>query len=420
MASQRLARVGKALRLRVGAAYLGGGKWAENAVLEFCEGRIAGLHPDCTTQPGEADFSRTLALPGLVNAHIHLEFSHFRLARPTTFTGWLISFVQFRESCTEQDWLRGSREGIEEVLASGTTFVGNHVTFAWPLEPVARCGLRAIQFAEALGLAPLRLDQDRKKIEKYEAEIPRLGGRVDLGYAPHTPYSLESRFLCEMVSRARRAKTRISIHVSESPEEIEFMQRGSGIMGDLFRRWEFVPSNWKPPGKSPVAYLADLGVLGPDVAAIHCNYLSDDDIEMLRRTGTSVIFCPRSHEYFGHKNHPLRRLRAAGVVACLATDSRASNDALDMRSEMRRVRELFPELMPTEIWELATTQAAKAIGRAGWLGVLRPGAAADVALFRDPGAMPADRLEALLDNSAAPCVATFVAGEQLWPGAGTP
>jgi cytosine/adenosine deaminase-related metal-dependent hydrolase len=123
-------------------------------------------------------------------------------------------------------------------------------------------------------------------------------------------------------------------------------------------------------GRSPVRHLALSDVLGPNLLAVHANYLAEGDAEMLARSGTNVVHCPRSHAFFGHEKFPFDQLAAAGVNICLGTDSmatmpksRAEPLALNMFSELRTFAGHHANVSPQRVLEMTTLNAAKALGR---------------------------------------------------------
>ncbi len=157
---------------------------------------------------------------------------------------------------------------------------------------------------------------------------------------------------------------------------------------------------------SPVQYLHRQGLLGENLLAIHVNYLAPGDAELLAQSKTSVVHCPRSFAYFGHDHFPHRALNAAGVNVCLGTDSLATVRAssrqrlrLDMFAEMRALARREPGLRPEAVVAMATVHGARALGRAGELGVLAKGASAD--LITIPSRVKAGAAyEAVLDQVA--------------------
>jgi cytosine/adenosine deaminase-related metal-dependent hydrolase len=140
--------------------------------------------------------------------------------------------------------------------------------------------------------------------------------------------------------------------------------------------------------------LVEHGVVGNNCLIAHLNYLNDYDFDLVADSGASVVHCPKCHTYFGHAPFPMERLRSAGVNICLGTDSLASNNSLDMRSEMRHAQK-YHRLSARELLEMCTLNGAKALGQKGKLGQLSPGANADLAVFTPS---PAVSLEQMIER----------------------
>jgi cytosine/adenosine deaminase-related metal-dependent hydrolase len=134
---------------------------------------------------------------------------------------------------------------------------------------------------------------------------------------------------------------------------------------------------------SPLSHLVEHGVIGSNWIVAHLNYLQDYDYELVAQSGISVVHCPKCHSYFGHAPFPLKELRDRGVNICLGTDSLASNNALDMRSEMREVQRVH-DLTDREVLEMSTLRGAQALAQSGKLGELSPGSTADLVAFSHP------------------------------------
>jgi cytosine/adenosine deaminase-related metal-dependent hydrolase len=213
---------------------------------------------------------------------------------------------------------------------------------------------------------------------------------LELSYARGmlTPGRPIGEWLIELVAtylrRDFRASTRAGLkrpmatHVSETRDEARYLFRMDGRMKALLEHFKAPAPFARPPRLTPIAYLDRLGVLKPRVVLIHTNYLSIDDVARIARRGCSTVFCPGSHAFFGHRNHPVRRLLRAGVPVALGTDSLASNSELSMLREMRLLREGYGIDAPTAL-RMATRHGAMALfGRRCRIGELRPGWAADL------------------------------------------
>jgi cytosine/adenosine deaminase-related metal-dependent hydrolase len=163
-----------------------------------------------------------------------------------------------------------------------------------------------------------------------------------------------------------------------------------------------------------VQHLERCGALTPALLAIHANYLAPGDAELLGKRGVQVVHCPRSHTYFRHTAFPFEALSAAGVNISLATDSLASvvqprrqTVELNLFEEMREFARRFPAVSPETILQMVTLNPARALGLAGRLGELRPGAGADLIAVPAPERNE-ELFESLLHHSS--CVAASLIG----------
>jgi cytosine/adenosine deaminase-related metal-dependent hydrolase len=197
----------------------------------------------------------------------------------------------------------------------------------------------------------------------------------------------------------------LSMHWSETEADLAWLRDGSGPLAALL-------------GESPRASGLDLleqsGMLRAPLSLVHGNFPARGEAERIAAAGAVVVHCPGSHAWFERAPFPLRHYRARGVVLALGTDSLASNDDLDMRREMARLRSGHPELAPAFVWEMATRNAATALGARGFVGELQPGACADLVAFEIRARSRADALEQL--TASVPEVAhVWIGGRALDP-----
>lgn len=378
-----------------------------DGALRVLGGRIAavGTARDLLPRPGDevVDFPGCVLAPGLVNAHTHLELSGLSGFAPAPFLEWVArDMIPARLRLGPADYAAAAREGARRLRADGVTAVGDFSTGDWAVEALAGAGLRGTVYWEVIGNDPALADGLCRTAEAW-ARRPAPEG-IRRGIAPHAPYSVSWILLKGLGDAATAAAAPVAVHAGELAEEGDLLMRGEGPFA-AFMRDRGIP--WAPPpqGASPVPYLETLGVWGPGGLAVHANYLAEADVALLARRGVSVVFCPGSHAFFGHRDHPLPRLLAAGVNVGLGTDSTASNDGLSLRREMRRAAEAFPALAPADVLAMATLGGARALGIAHEAGSLEVGKAADLAVFRAAG--PADLVR------EPPVVATLTGGEGL-------
>ena len=357
------------------------------------------------------DLGEAALLPGLVDAHAHLDLTGARGRFPPTpdFLAWIQSMRPFRDSEGPDGPARASEEGGRELLASGCTLVADMVYVPAALEGLRRSGIRAVAFREVLELGPaLEHRPLRAALEGIDADADAdREGAVTPGLALHSPYTCSPAVIARGAEQARLRNLPVTMHLAETPLEVEWLASGGGGFAPVLGK--LVPEGWSTPGVGPAAYLRGLGFLDEPRLLAHGNFFEEGEIPILLDSGSVVVHCPGSHAFFGHERHPVAALRAAGVPVALGTDSLASHPdgALSMPGEMRRLAAREPSLDPREILAMATVNGAEGLGLAGRAGVLAPGSFADAAAFTAPGGWKGPG--SLLDPDLR-CVAAFVGG----------
>jgi cytosine/adenosine deaminase-related metal-dependent hydrolase len=349
--------------------------------------RFAGAWENFQAPAGEkiTDLGDVILLPGLVNAHCHLDYTDMagQLPPPKTFTDWIASIIAAKTGWGFSNYAHSWLRGAHQLLKTGTTTVADIEVMpdllpeVWEATP-----LRVFSFLEMTGIKSRRDPKGilREAVGKINAlNHPR--NRASL--SPHAPYSTMPELLRLTARLARKNKWPVTTHVAESEPEFEMFQRAGGIMHDWLARNE--RDNSDCGHGSPVAHLARNQLLGENVLAVHVNCLARGDATLLAKTGTHVVHCPRSHDYFKHPPFQRQRLANAGVNLCLGTDSLATtrktgrqNPELDMFAEMRALADKDKTISPPEILEMATVNGARALGLAGKVGGLYKNALADL------------------------------------------
>jgi cytosine/adenosine deaminase-related metal-dependent hydrolase len=335
------------------------------------------------------DLGEAILLPGLINAHCHLDYTDMagKLSSPKNFSDWIKAIVALKAEWSYTEFAKSWLNGAKMLLRSGTTTVVDIETVSELLPDVTRSTpLRVISCVELLSVrtkcsARQLVDTAVQKLESLSLE--------SAGLSPHAPYSTSPDLLRAAARAIRDRGWLLTTHVAESADEFQMYLEACGAMFD----WLKPQRDMSDCGAcSPVAHLARNEVLSPNFLAIHANYLAGGDADLLAGSGASVVHCPRSHAFFGHRAFPLEELERAGVNICLGTDSMATMRksrlepiALNLFSEMRGLAKNSPALSPKRIVEMATVNAAKSIGRAQELGCLAPGAVADVIVLRGGG-----------------------------------
>jgi cytosine/adenosine deaminase-related metal-dependent hydrolase len=331
------------------------------------------------------DLGESVLLPGLVNAHCHLDYTHMagRFPPRKSFCDWIKLITTEKSIWTDAEFEASWREGAAQLLRTGTTTVADIeavpelLPAVWDATP-----LRVHSLLEMTGIRSRRhpdeiLAAALAKMDSLPAH------RCSVGLSPHAPYSTLPRLQRAAAAAARRCQQPLATHVAESATEFEMFMDGRGEMFDWLARNERDMSDCG--GVSPVQHLARCRALHPRLLAIHVNYLAPGDADRLADRKVNVVHCPRSHEYFGHQPFPFATLARRGVNICLGTDSLATvrkkprqEVILDMFAEMRAFAAKHPAVSPAEILRLATVNGARALGLRGKVGELRPGACADL------------------------------------------
>ncbi len=361
-------------------------------------------------------------MPGLVNAHCHLDYTHMagQIPPPTRFSDWLKIMVETKAGWSLDDYRASWKDGAQMLVRTGTTTVADIEALpdllpeCWETTP-----LRVISFLEMIGIT------NRRTPQELLAETARLafalpGGRWRVGLAPHAPYSTLPELLRRTGKFARKRKLLVATHVAESDLEFDMFTQADGTMFDWLQR---SGRDMADCGLgTPVQHLARTGFLGPNLIAAHVNYLGRGDAVLLGRRNVSVAHCPRSHHYFQHAQFPLRQLTRARVNVCLGTDSLATvykrhkeTVMLDMFAEMRALRTRMPWVAPRTIIRMATVHGAKALDLDGEIGQLSPGACADVIALPCPATTP-DIYAGVLSHEG-PVLASMIQGRWALPPA---
>jgi aminodeoxyfutalosine deaminase len=351
------------------------------------------------------DLGEVILLPGLVNAHCHLDYTDMagELPPPKTFTDWIPLITAAKTAWSYSEYAHSWLHGAHMLLKTGTTTVADIEAMpdllpeVWDATP-----LRVFSFLEMTGI---RAKRDPKEIlREAVAKIDSLThARCSASLSPHAPYSTLPELLRLTAGLARKKKWRITTHIAESEEEFEMFTRARGKMFDWLKRNE--RDNADCGLGSPVKHFARHKMLGENLIAAHVNLLAHGDARLLGKHRVHVVHCPRSHAYFRHPPFLRERLANAGVNLCLGTDSLATTrktgrqkPELSMFEEMRQLADNDKNISPQEILQMATLNGARALGLAGEVGELSKNASADLIAIPFDGKI-ADACEAVPNHS---------------------
>lgn len=393
-----------------------------DACLTFADGRIVSVGENVSGRPA-IDLGDVAILPGLINAHTHLEFSD--LAQPwgepqTGFADWIRTVVVGRRSRLQTSPQAPAQQpahllGIEESLAAGITNMGEIATAPVPYECYDAAPAELTVFRECLGLSEEQIEPLLAAAEAHLQQTPQPGALWQAGLSPHAPYTVHPRLFTGLVKLAATRRVPLAFHLAESQQEIELLESGTGPLRAMLEDFGV----WNPQafrsGTRPADFLRQAT---PDQCAlwIHGNYLNEKELDLLAgMPRSSLVHCARTHAFFGHDPFPWEACRARGIRVVLGTDSRASNPDLNLWADLRLLRDVHG-FDPAELLRMATLGAAAALGVSDSQGSLEPGKLANLAVFQLSDPDTADPLADLL-QSANQAARTYVRGRQVWPRA---
>ena len=319
------------------------------------------------------DYPQGLILPGLINAHTHAAMALFRgLADDLPLEEWLNSHIFPAEKHLDYQFVYwGTRLAVAEMLLSGTTTFCDMYLFTDAVAQAAvDTGIRAV-VGEVLYDFPSPNYGPPENGLRFTEELCRTyqsHPRVRVAVEPHAVYTCSPALLEKSKALADQYHSRWIIHLSETAREV----------ADCLEHY----------GDTPVGHLHRLGLLTGNTVADHAVALTDRDMELLAASGAGVAHCPESNMKLASGMAPVANLLARGVPVALGTDGCASNNNLDMLTELdtaaklAKVRELDPTALPArQALALATRSGARVLGLEGETGMLTPGLKADLVVI---------------------------------------
>ncbi len=338
--------------------------------------------PSGSGQWGQTPVDNRCILPGLVNAHTHLELSWMQGRVPPggAMPEWAERLIGIRRAAGQDD-PGPIHAAIRDARTAGTALVGDVSNTLASWAPLAVSPLSAAVFFELIGF---RAPDAGAIVAHAQARLAALDAcdRLRPALAPHAPYSVSPE-LFRAIGRAAGDRP-VSVHLGESSEEVRFLLDGGGPWRDLLEKVGAWTGQWTPPACGPVEYLDRLGLLNDRLVAVHAAQLSDAELDRLASAGASVVACPRSNRWTGAGTPPLTRFYASGVRVAVGTDSLASVEDLSVFSELAAMRALAPDVPARRLLESATIDGATALGFAAELGSIAPGKRAELDRRPDP------------------------------------
>ena len=401
---------------------------ADGAVLVGDDGRILAIGPEAEVPaPPGVPVERHpdgVLIPGLVNAHTHLELTGLGGQAPEDeFAAWIRTIRRLKQQRTPGEFREAARTGLRMSWAGGVTTIADTGDSGAVMEALAELGGSGIVYHEVFGPHPDQLAESLAGLEARVVELGRLvGPRVRLGVSPHAPYSVSGPLYRAVARLAERHELPMAVHLAESLAEQQLIESSTGPFAEAWRsRGIPLPDSLAQfegllPIRTPVRWLDAQGVLGPETLAIHAVRVDADDINLLARADVAIAHCPLSNARHGHGEAPLRALLSAGLRIGVGTDSEASVGPLDLFAEAREARRIG-RLSAAEAFSLITLDAALAVGMAD-VGGLSPGFWGDACLV-DVSAMALrrfthDPIELVMAASPGDVAATWLAGREAW------
>jgi len=379
----------------------------ENAWLRIDRGRVRAVgNGAMSPQPGGScfDLGDAIVVPGLINAHTHLEFSACEQPFATAggLPGWIGRVVAWRRQRSESagfDQQAAVHRGLEELAADGIVAVGE-IASTTPQPAVGFRGPRLRIFRELLGLAPLRADRPAAVAEAIRDTERLARAGVAMGLSPHAPYSTQwplGRVALRAAGRLKRQHRQpaaglppvvpLAMHLAESAAEAEFLCRQTGPFRDLFEQLGVWPA--RPPTLATTADWISLLARSDRGLVVHGTHLPADPLAFARlarhRDRLAVVVCPRTTLAIAGRLPPVAAFRRAGLRVCLGTDGRGSNPDLSIRKEARCLIDAGI-VSPVEALRMVTADAAWPLGFEDRTGCIAVGRPADLAILRPAAA----------------------------------
>jgi cytosine/adenosine deaminase-related metal-dependent hydrolase len=356
-------------------------------VLTIAGGRIFAIEPH--GRRADLDLGDCAILPGLVNAHTHLDLTGMRgLAPPSPdFTAWLLQVIRHRRQRSPQQVQEDIHRGLVQCIRTGTTLLGDVSGDGGSWDALAASPIRAVVFRELLGLPEDRAAAAWQSFLRWRENLSSTPN-CRPGVSPHAPYSAR----LSLYRAAASAGVPLSTHLAETRAELQLMAEQQGPFVDFLSGLGV----WSPDGlASGPREILDLCKGKAAAAFAHGNYLTENESIP---ENAAVVYCPRTHAAFVHSTHPFRELLRRGVRVALGTDSLASNPDLDLLAEARFLHANHPDVSGDVILRMATLAGAEALGWADETGSLEAGKSADLVVVPLAGAPGDDPYSRLLDS----------------------
>jgi aminodeoxyfutalosine deaminase len=349
------------------------------------------------------DLGEMVVMPGLINAHCHLDYTLMRgaILPSRSFSHWVGRINALKRVFSDDEYLHATKLGLAELQRNGTTTILDIAAIPQILPRLAPSSVRLYTFLELIDVRP-RPWEDRYAFGSwwvFEPATNRLGG---FGLSPHSPYTASAPLYKLARECGQQFGLPVTTHVAESDEEFSMFVERRGPLFDLLKKIGRPMDDCG--GITPVKHLLRDPLIGPETILVHANRLDNEDLEWLSRpewARLTIVHCPKSHRFLHHPRFPLETLLERGINLALGTDSLASNDSLNLFAEMRTVRRNYPGLRAEDVLRMVTVNPAHALGAGHELGRIAPGYLADAIGLHCPAEMLDSPYDLVLENRSS-------------------
>jgi cytosine/adenosine deaminase-related metal-dependent hydrolase len=351
------------------------------------------------------DLGEVVLMPGFINGHCHLDYTMMRGRLPSgsSFTSWIQGLNSIKFSLQEKEVIAAIVEGWEELGSWGSTSVINIVSFPHLLSELPPSPLRLWHLVELMDIRGREQGEQLLQIAKRFLDSEQQDKRISFGLSPHAPQTVSQGLYRAATHLAQEYCIPFCTHLAESEEEFEMFRQGEGPLFGFFKNFDRDMSDCG--SQTPLQLLLKRELLPSGALLVHMNCLDAQDRELLARRGDDffIVHTPKTHRFFDRAPFDWKFFYDHGYRLLLGTDSLASNDKLDLFSEMQLFAATAPELAPEEILKMVTLHPAEALRKSGSIGELSAGACADMIAIPFQGES-SDVIEAVIHNRVKPIV----------------
>lgn len=327
------------------------------------------------------DLGDVALMPGLINAHCHLDYTMLRRAidPPKSFSAWVQRINAIKRSLGPEDYLKSIARGFSDCIKWGTTTVCTIESFPELMPHMPAPPIRTWWFYEMIDVRH-RITTDDVVAGALGFFQNRPSTLSNFGLSPHAPFTASIELYRLSNDCAQAFSMPLTTHLAESNEEMEMFREARGAL------YAFLAGIGRPMqdcgSTSPFGHLWRAGAINAQWLLVHMNELTEEDFALLenlpRPSRPTIVHCPSSHRYFNHTRFAWNRLHEMGVNLCVATDSLASCDSLSLLGELRLLQEQDPTISSENLLRSVTRSPARALRKEGALGILKEGASADL------------------------------------------